>query len=143
MSSWSIFLLAFIKQTNNKSWFAVLIIFWKGFVVFLKLTSYSHFYINHINLRAYFVKGRENMAQSNGKLEHSVKIPEIKFTKLFINGEFVDSISGSQIIITVFLSTNLYLSYHNRGGGDFCCLRVRTTSFSLIVMGRDRDYVTR
>ncbi|XP_075511894.1 aldehyde dehydrogenase family 2 member C4-like [Primulina tabacum] len=34
------------------------------------------------------------MAQSNGKLENSVKIPEIKFTKLFINGEFVNSISG-------------------------------------------------
>lgn len=26
------------------------------------------------------------------------KIPNIKFTKLFINGEFVDSISGSSLI---------------------------------------------
>ncbi|KAA8534995.1 hypothetical protein F0562_029998 [Nyssa sinensis] len=32
--------------------------------------------------------------QSNGSSEYLVKIPEIKFTKLFINGEFVDSISG-------------------------------------------------
>ncbi|XP_059634975.1 aldehyde dehydrogenase family 2 member C4-like [Cornus florida] len=32
--------------------------------------------------------------QSNGSSESFVKIPEIKFKKLFINGEFVDSISG-------------------------------------------------
>ncbi|GAB4832939.1 Aldehyde dehydrogenase 2 member C4 [Ancistrocladus abbreviatus] len=32
--------------------------------------------------------------KSNGNLESGIKIPEIKFTKLFINGEFVDSISG-------------------------------------------------
>ncbi|CAK9150885.1 unnamed protein product [Ilex paraguariensis] len=32
--------------------------------------------------------------QSNGKANSLIKIPEIKFTKLFINGEFVDSISG-------------------------------------------------
>ncbi|KAL2479723.1 Aldehyde dehydrogenase family 2 member C4 [Abeliophyllum distichum] len=31
---------------------------------------------------------------SNGNTESYVKIPEIKFTKLFINGEFVDSVSG-------------------------------------------------
>ncbi|KAI8571006.1 hypothetical protein RHMOL_Rhmol01G0083100 [Rhododendron molle] len=31
---------------------------------------------------------------TNGSTESFVKIPEIKFTKLFINGEFVDSISG-------------------------------------------------
>ncbi|KAL3828430.1 hypothetical protein ACJIZ3_017232 [Penstemon smallii] len=31
---------------------------------------------------------------SNGNLESCFKIPEIKFTKLFINGEFVNSISG-------------------------------------------------
>ncbi|KAL4653895.1 hypothetical protein ACB092_01G339100 [Castanea dentata] len=31
---------------------------------------------------------------TNDSLESSVKIPTIKFTKLFINGEFVDSISG-------------------------------------------------
>ncbi|KAH7849372.1 hypothetical protein Vadar_016890 [Vaccinium darrowii] len=32
--------------------------------------------------------------KTNGSTECFVKIPEIKFTKLFINGEFVDSISG-------------------------------------------------
>ncbi|XP_010254147.1 PREDICTED: aldehyde dehydrogenase family 2 member C4-like [Nelumbo nucifera] len=32
--------------------------------------------------------------QSNGHSENPIKIPKIKFTKLFINGEFVDSISG-------------------------------------------------
>ncbi|XP_031109326.1 aldehyde dehydrogenase family 2 member C4-like [Ipomoea triloba] len=32
--------------------------------------------------------------QSNGNSESHVKIPKIKFTKLFINGEFVDSLSG-------------------------------------------------
>jgi coniferyl-aldehyde dehydrogenase len=32
---------------------------------------------------------------SNGSLDSFVKIPDIKFTKLFINGEFIDSISGS------------------------------------------------
>uniref|UniRef100_A0A5B7A9T1 Aldehyde dehydrogenase 1 n=1 Tax=Davidia involucrata TaxID=16924 RepID=A0A5B7A9T1_DAVIN len=32
--------------------------------------------------------------QSNGSSEYLNKIPEIKFTKLFINGKFVDSISG-------------------------------------------------
>ncbi|CAH1426372.1 unnamed protein product [Lactuca virosa] len=31
---------------------------------------------------------------SNGDSKSSVKLPNIKFTKLFINGEFVDSISG-------------------------------------------------
>ncbi|KAK1417312.1 hypothetical protein QVD17_26438 [Tagetes erecta] len=31
---------------------------------------------------------------SNGNSNSSLKIPEIKFTKLFINGEFVDSVSG-------------------------------------------------
>ncbi|XP_024979212.1 aldehyde dehydrogenase family 2 member C4-like [Cynara cardunculus var. scolymus] len=36
------------------------------------------------------------MAQihNNGNSKSSVKIPKIKFTKLFINGEFVDSVSG-------------------------------------------------
>ncbi|CAK9150886.1 unnamed protein product [Ilex paraguariensis] len=32
--------------------------------------------------------------QNNGSSKSFVKIPEIKFTKLFINGEFVDSIAG-------------------------------------------------
>ncbi|CAL5360597.1 unnamed protein product [Camellia sinensis] len=32
--------------------------------------------------------------QNNGSSESFIKIPEIKFTKLFINGNFVDSISG-------------------------------------------------
>ncbi|KAI3459875.1 hypothetical protein Pfo_016538 [Paulownia fortunei] len=33
--------------------------------------------------------------ESNGNVEKSmIKIPKIKFTKLFINGEFIDSISG-------------------------------------------------
>ncbi|XP_024979209.1 aldehyde dehydrogenase family 2 member C4-like isoform X1 [Cynara cardunculus var. scolymus] len=31
---------------------------------------------------------------SNGSSKSSAKIPKIKFTKLFINGEFVDSVSG-------------------------------------------------
>ncbi|KAL6984817.1 Aldehyde dehydrogenase 2 member C4 [Sarracenia purpurea var. burkii] len=33
-------------------------------------------------------------AKSNGSAEYFSKIPEIKFTKLFINGNFVDSVSG-------------------------------------------------
>lgn len=34
--------------------------------------------------------------ESNGHAEKSkIMIPEVKFTKLFINGEFVDSISGN------------------------------------------------
>lgn len=32
--------------------------------------------------------------ESNGKLVVKKMIPEIKFTKLFINGDFVDSLSG-------------------------------------------------
>lgn len=32
--------------------------------------------------------------ESNGKLTLRKMRPEIKFTKLFINGEFVDSLSG-------------------------------------------------
>ncbi|NP_001311520.1 aldehyde dehydrogenase family 2 member C4-like [Capsicum annuum] len=35
------------------------------------------------------------MVESNGNLENHVQIPKIKFTKLFINGEFVDSVSGN------------------------------------------------
>ncbi|KAG9152951.1 hypothetical protein Leryth_012561, partial [Lithospermum erythrorhizon] len=31
--------------------------------------------------------------RNNGNSESYVKIPTIKFTKLFINGEFVDSLS--------------------------------------------------
>ncbi|XP_073307395.1 aldehyde dehydrogenase 1-like [Primulina huaijiensis] len=34
--------------------------------------------------------------QSNQIMESHVKIPEIKFTKLFINGEFVDALSGKR-----------------------------------------------
>ncbi|KAK3041658.1 hypothetical protein RJ639_001468 [Escallonia herrerae] len=37
---------------------------------------------------------REMAVQSNGSSEPSMKVPSIKFTKLFIDGEFVDSISG-------------------------------------------------
>ncbi|KAI8565545.1 hypothetical protein RHMOL_Rhmol03G0268400 [Rhododendron molle] len=33
-------------------------------------------------------------AETKGNLDYLTKIPEIKFTKLFINGEFVDSVSG-------------------------------------------------
>ncbi|KAL3535764.1 hypothetical protein ACH5RR_004225 [Cinchona calisaya] len=33
-------------------------------------------------------------SNGNGSLESHIKVPKIKFTKLFINGEFVDSISG-------------------------------------------------
>jgi len=36
-------------------------------------------------------------------LDFSVKIPAIKFTKLFINGEFVDSISGFQLSTSCLL----------------------------------------
>jgi coniferyl-aldehyde dehydrogenase len=31
----------------------------------------------------------------NGSFKQGFKIPEIKYTKLFINGEFVDSVSGT------------------------------------------------
>ncbi|KAL8504053.1 hypothetical protein ACS0TY_022696 [Phlomoides rotata] len=34
------------------------------------------------------------MPIGNGNVESNIKLPEIKFTKLFINGEFVDAISG-------------------------------------------------
>ncbi|GFQ03048.1 aldehyde dehydrogenase family 2 member c4 [Phtheirospermum japonicum] len=34
------------------------------------------------------------MAEQNGSAESHVNIPKIKFTKLFINGDFIDSISG-------------------------------------------------
>lgn len=36
-------------------------------------------------------------AETKGNLDYLTKIPEIKFTKLFINGEFVDSVSGFPI----------------------------------------------
>lgn len=36
-------------------------------------------------------------AQSNEKPKNFIKVPDIKFTKLFINGEFVDSISGKTL----------------------------------------------
>jgi hypothetical protein len=45
----------------------------------------------------------------NDNLESFVKIPTIKFTKLFINGEFVDSISGFQL--SLFLSVPWFTSY--------------------------------
>ncbi|CAH9069118.1 unnamed protein product [Cuscuta europaea] len=32
--------------------------------------------------------------QTNGSMEFSFKFPDVKFTKLFINGDFVDSVSG-------------------------------------------------
>lgn len=43
---------------------------------------------------------REMTGASNGNVKNSIndgelmKIPKVKFTKLFINGDFVDSISG-------------------------------------------------
>jgi hypothetical protein len=37
-----------------------------------------------------------SMAETgNGSLKQGFKIPEIKHTKLFINGEYVDSVSGT------------------------------------------------
>lgn len=37
---------------------------------------------------------------SNGSSDESfVKMPTIKFTKLFINGEFIDSVSGTSLLI--------------------------------------------
>lgn len=44
-------------------------------------------------------------AETKGNLDYLAKIPEIKFTKLFINGEFVDSVSGFPILPSfLFLS---------------------------------------
>jgi hypothetical protein len=42
----------------------------------------------------------------NDGLDSFVKIPTIKFTKLFINGEFIDSISGFHF--SLFLVKLLY-----------------------------------
>ena len=62
-------------------------------------------------------KKSEMGSHSNNNLESFVKIPTIKFTKLFINGEFVDSISGFQLslFLSVLWFTSyifLYFSYH-------------------------------
>lgn len=62
------------------------------------------------NNQSYLVEIKKKMSgESNGKLTESTAknmkwIPKIKFTKLFINGQFVDSISGS---ISSFLSSSL------------------------------------
>ncbi|GJS59166.1 aldehyde dehydrogenase family 2 member C4-like protein [Tanacetum coccineum] len=37
---------------------------------------------------------------NNGNSKYLDKIPKVKFTKLFINGEFVDSISGAVFVVT-------------------------------------------
>jgi hypothetical protein len=41
----------------------------------------------------------------NGKCNGAttVKLPEIKFTKLFINGQFIDAASGSFLVFTSLL----------------------------------------
>jgi hypothetical protein len=36
-----------------------------------------------------------------------VVVPEIKFTKLFINGEFVDAVSGTSIYMYIYI----YITY--------------------------------
>ena len=56
-------------------------------------------------------------SHSNDGLESFVKIPTIKFTKLFINGEFVDSISGfqhtlSHLIFLDFSDSIFTLAFH-------------------------------
>jgi hypothetical protein len=38
-----------------------------------------------------------NGCNGNGKAAAGVVVPEIKYTKLFINGEFVDAASGTYI----------------------------------------------
>lgn len=54
---------------------------------------------------------------SNGKPNFSLEIPTIKFTKLFINGQFVDSLSGSSLILiyifSFFLFIKLLLFFYN------------------------------
>jgi hypothetical protein len=49
-------------------------------------------------------------SETNGKIEEGFEIPEIniKFTQLFINGRFVDALSGS--ILSTFVSLNLFPS---------------------------------
>lgn len=58
----------------------------------------------------------------NGKLDYSMKLPTIKFTKLFINGEFVDSVSGTfrfalpplYLSLSLFLSRTIHIGSTNR-----------------------------
>ena len=38
----------------------------------------------------------------NGAAAAGVVVPEIKFTKLFINGEFVDAVSGTCLAVPSF-----------------------------------------
>ncbi|KVH93912.1 Aldehyde dehydrogenase, conserved site-containing protein, partial [Cynara cardunculus var. scolymus] len=55
----------------------------------------KQFIFNHTHQKPIHLR-EEDMAEihSNGSSKSSAKIPKIKFTKLFINGEFVDSVSG-------------------------------------------------
>lgn len=51
--------------------------------------------------------------ESNGYVEKSmIKIPKVKFTKLFINGEFIDSISGSQLFFPSLLLFSVLKNEH-------------------------------
>ena len=46
---------------------------------------------------------REMTIQCNDNSDSFVKMPTIKFTKLFINGNFVDSISGFDLSLSLLL----------------------------------------
>lgn len=55
----------------------------------------GHIHRQQISRHLYSRKKEEEMGSiSNGSSDDFVKMPEVKFTQLFINGEFVDSVSG-------------------------------------------------
>ncbi|PIN25956.1 Aldehyde dehydrogenase [Handroanthus impetiginosus] len=63
--------------------------------------------------------------ESNGNLEKStIKIPKVKYTKLFINGEFVDSISG-RTFPTIDPRTEEVIAYVSEGDKEDVDLAVK------------------
>jgi hypothetical protein len=50
------------------------------------------------------------MAAANGDKGFVVPELEIKFTKLFINGQFVDAVSGKHLFPSAWLQSSLFFS---------------------------------
>jgi len=85
-------------------------------IIYVNITTNNNYLIIEVwrlkALRKTEKRKKEIMAgESNGSLAPSstIKIPEIKFTKLFINGEFIDAVSGFSLSRSLSLLSSCVL----------------------------------
>lgn len=89
--------------------------------------------------------------ETNGHVEKSTTtIPKVKFTKLFINGEFVDSISGAPNFFSIpYMSLNIwkdhakiiYISISSSTQNDILFSQ-DSTNLDLYILHDSRSYIS-